>query len=611
MKDGESYFEDIFERADLLVVGIDLSGRIVFFNPACERLSGYRKEEVLGKLFWEFLPPGEARELQLGMFDEFRAGGTVKSLELPFLDRSGEARRISWSFFVVDDESGQPKTLLGLGGDITARWKEKEALAKRTELFRLLTEHADEIVYRMRLKPEQRFEYVSPSAAAITGYTPEEYYADPYLWLKIVHPDDRHMLEKAAGRGSELETRSILRWIRKDGSMIWTEQRNIPVYDESGELVALEGIARDITEQKRVEESLRESEEKYRTTFEATGTAMFLVERDATISDVNRELEKVFGYSREEVAGKMRYMELLMPEDVEKVKYYSRKLLRGEIQSPLQYEIRARHKTGRAIPAMITVAMLPGIEKSVISLIDISEKKAYELQLEERAEQLRNFLDIAAHELRHPATLLKGYAMTLDVHGKSLYGDTWVGALRAIQEGSDRLVKVVEELLDLSRIERGRFLVERSEVQVADLAERAVEEMRAKGMGRKIMLDLASDLGTTRVDPERLVRLFVILLDNADKYSPPGTPIEVKGERGDREILFSVLDRGVGVPEQDKGRIFERFFQVKDALHHTGPGLGLGLYIGKSIVEAHGGTIWHEPREGGGSIFRFTIPLAG
>jgi signal transduction histidine kinase len=102
---------------------------------------------------------------------------------------------------------------------------------------------------------------------------------------------------------------------------------------------------------------------------------------------------------------------------------------------------------------------------------------------------------------------------------------------------------------------------------------------------------------------------LIILLDNAVRYSPSGSRIEVTGKRSDDELVISVMDRGVGIPGEDRERIFDRFYQVESVLHHTGPGLGMGLYIGKHIVDAHGGRFWYEPRKKGGSIFRFTIPL--
>jgi PAS domain S-box-containing protein len=130
--------------------------------------------------------------------------------------------------------------------------------------FRLLAEHARDLIYRYRLSPEPGFEYVSPSATALTGYSPEEHYADPLLGVKLVHPDDQALLQRLSHDPAAAEAPLTLRWQRKDGQVIWTEQVNRMVYDEQGCPVALEGIARDISERKRVEQELRDSAEQLR-----------------------------------------------------------------------------------------------------------------------------------------------------------------------------------------------------------------------------------------------------------------------------------------------------------------------------------------------------------
>jgi PAS domain S-box-containing protein len=130
--------------------------------------------------------------------------------------------------------------------------------------FRLLADHARDLIYRYRLAPEPGFEYVSPSSTALTGYSPEEHYADPLLGVKLVHPDDQALLQRLSQDPDAAEAPLTLRWQRKDGQVIWTEQVNRMVYDEQGRPVALEGIARDISERKRVEQKLRESAEQLR-----------------------------------------------------------------------------------------------------------------------------------------------------------------------------------------------------------------------------------------------------------------------------------------------------------------------------------------------------------
>lgn len=475
--------------------------------------------------------------------------------------------------------------------------------------YRLLYEHVGEAIFSF--DRELRLTGLNRRACEIIGYTEEELLGRNLLETGIVHHRDFDKVLQIVGAllsGEDTHVREI-RLVRKDGSVILAEVTGASLRDTEGKIAEIVNTVRDITESRRAEEALRRSEERYRATFEATGTAMFHVDRDAVITDVNRESEKLFGYAREEMVGKLRYMDLLMPEDVEKVKNISRGLVKGMLPSPQQCEIKARHKSGRPIPALITVSMIPGIPESVVSLLDISEKKAYENELKRRAEQMRDFLDVAAHELRHPAALLKGYAMTLEKYGKRMNREAWSEALRAIENGADRLVTVVEELLETSKLERGLLRMNLEEVEVETLAKKAIEDMRVRVPDREIKLRIDPNLRFVKADAERLLRLLIILLDNAIKYSPRGTPVEVTVEMKGEQAIFSVLDRGVGIPEKDRERIFDRFYQVGDVLHHAVPGLGLGLYIGKNIVELHHGKIWYEARPGGGSVFRFTIPL--
>lgn len=473
--------------------------------------------------------------------------------------------------------------------------------------YRLLYEEAGEAIFTY--DRSLKLTGINRKGCELIGFPPEELIGKHILELGFVMEEDLPRTKRTievlfSGKTVHVDELALK---KKDGSLLLVEITGAPIFDRDGRVVEIVNIARDITDRKRAEEALRASELRYRATFEATGTAMFHVNRRAVITDANKEAEKLFGYSREEMVGRMRYMDLLMPEEVEKVKDFSRKLLNGEIPSPLQVEIEARHKSGRPVPALITVAMLPGIEESVISLLDITEIKNYQDEILRREEELRDFLDVAAHELRHPASLLKGYAITLMERHDRMDDRTRRGALEAIDRGAERLVRVVEELLEVARLERRRMTLRFAELDPEEVASQAVEEMKARFPQRSIRLEAEKGLGRIRGDPERLERLLVILLDNAVKYSPQENPVDllVRGVEG--KVLFSVLDRGKGVPEQYRERIFERFFQGEDVLHHSSPGLGLGLYIAKNIAEAHGGRIWHEARPGGGSIFHVLI----
>ncbi len=237
------------------------------------------------------------------------------------------------------------------------------------------------------------------------------------------------------------------------------------------------------------------------------------------------------------------------------------------------------------------------------------ELRASEKTLEDRANQLSDFLSIAAHELGLPATVIKGYAQTFLEFGPRLGDDQKLEILNGIEGAADRLGHMVDELLDASRIEKGRFNIVAQEVDPRELVEETVREIRMKGIENDIIIRLAEELQPVPADGEKLKQSLLILLENAVKFSAPSSPLEVHAEVSLNSLVVSVLDRGIGVRDEDRLRIFERFYQVEDMEHHSKPGLGLGLAIAREILEAHGGGIWHEARDGGGSIFRFAVPV--
>ncbi len=588
----------------------DLEGRVIYVNGAWAEMHGYARQEVEGELIGKHLEifhtPEQVRD-EVTPFNRKALEEGAASGEVGHRRRDGSVFPAMMSTTVFRDEKGNPRGFIGVARDISRLKRVEEELRRSEATYREIFDAANDAIFVHDLDTGAILD-VNRKMTEMYGYTPEEARSlrvedissdvPPYTQERAVE-----LVRKAAAGEPQL-----FEWHarRKGGELFWVEV-NLKRGTIAGEERVL-ALVREITERKRMEEALRESEAWYRATFEATGTAMFLVDRDGLVVDVNREMENIFGYSRDEVVGRMRYSDPIMPEDVEKVKRYSLLLLNGKIKGPVQFEMKARHKNGRPIDALVSVNMIPEVPRSVISVVDITDKKLYERELEARAEQLRDFLDIAAHELRHPATLLKGYAMTISRHGGRMGRDTWFESLKAIEAGADRLVYVVEELLDVSRLQRGLFTLDKREAPVMEAVELAANEMRARAGTRKIEVAVEGDLGTACLDHNRLARLLIILLDNAVKYSPPASEVELRARRTGEGLEFAVLDRGEGVPEEKRESIFERFVQGDDALHHSGPGLGLGLYIGRRIVAAHGGRIWHEPREGGGSAFRFTIP---
>ncbi len=257
-----------------------------------------------------------------------------------------------------------------------------------------------------------------------------------------------------------------------------------------------------------------------------------------------------------------------------------------------------------------------GITRDVTAQIRAGEALAHHaLGLSTQNERLREldrlkdeFIALVSHELRTPLTSIIGYVELLrDEHTSGLDADAFA---EVIERNAQRLLRLVGDLLFLSRIQSGKMAVEFRSADLADIAVQAVEEMRPEAQRKHIDLTFsAAAVPCLAVDPTRIAQLLGNLISNAVKFTPDGGRVEVRlGVEGDQAVL-AVADTGIGIPAADRERIFERFFRTAIATRQAIPGTGLGLTITKAIVEAHDGTIAVDSDEGRGSTFTICLPL--
>jgi signal transduction histidine kinase len=244
----------------------------------------------------------------------------------------------------------------------------------------------------------------------------------------------------------------------------------------------------------------------------------------------------------------------------------------------------------------------------IVSIVDITERRAFERALQETNEQLKHFLNVAAHEIRHPISLVYGYAKTLSEFRQELSEEELSEVYQGIEVATGRITLTVSELFEASRIERDRFHMGRTRAEVAPLLCEVVEEMQKCKPGHCFEVRVEAGAGSCMLDEEKVQRLMIILLDNAVKYSPDGSLVEIELGFDGENLHGAVLDRGSGVSGPHRELIFDRFYQEGEP--QSQEGLGLGLHIAREIVGGHGGRIWCEPRDGGGSVFRFFLPAS-
>ncbi len=266
-----------------------------------------------------------------------------------------------------------------------------------------------------------------------------------------------------------------------------------------------------------------------------------------------------------------------------------------------------RRRNGSLIGVGITHAPLLTRRGELLNIIAV----ARDIEHFREADKLKEtFISIISHELKTPVAIIRGYAETLLRPEARRDEALTEEMLTAIVEESDRLARLVDDLLDASRLQAGGIpLKEIGDVDLAAIARRVVERYRLQTTKHRFVVDFPEDFPIVRGDPRRLEQVLDNLISNAIKYAPRGGTITVRGEVHPAEVRISVADEGVGIPLEEQENIFQRFYRVEGPETRAVAGTGLGLYLTRAIVQAHGGRIWVKSAPGQGSTFTFTIPL--
>jgi PAS domain S-box-containing protein len=510
--------------------------------------------------------------------------------------------------------------------------KRAEGELRATEArYRILVEQLPLATYIDGPEGLESSTYISPQVLEMSGYGPAEWLADKKLFQKMLHPDDRERvvdtIRSATARAAPVEQE--YRIVGKDGSIHWWHDAAVVVRDEKGRPAYRQGYAVDITARKESEERLREAEQRYRTLVEQLPLATYIDALDETSSAIymSPQIEPMLGYTTEEWTGdKALFPKLLHPEDRERVMAeVARTQTTGE---PFRCEYRLLARDGRVVwirDEDVTIRDSEGRKLYAQGyMLDITNRKETEEILEralerERAanEHLREldrlkdeFIALVSHELRTPLTSIRGYLEFLLEDAERLAPEH-ARFLGVVDRNAERLQHLVNDLLFVAQVDAGRLTIQQAEVDLAELAAEAVEAARVVASAKEIELDLdAEPIESLVGDRARLAQLLDNFISNAIKFTPEGGRVTVRAWAEGEHGLVSIADSGIGIPEDEQARLFERFYRASSATEQAIPGTGLGLAIAKAIVDAHGGTIRVESVVGRGTTFTVALPLA-
>lgn len=342
------------------------------------------------------------------------------------------------------------------------------------------------------------------------------------------------------------------------------------------------------------------------------GDAIISTDVEDRILTWNHGAEVIFGYSKEETVGQS--LTILLPSHrVGELKEIRDKVrLTGVIRN---LEVRRIRKDGITIEASLAVSPIRDKDDNVIGFLhlarDVTEKKRYEQRLKELDKMKSAFVSNVSHELRTPLTAIKASA---DNMLDRLIGDLnekQVGYLTRIKSNSDRLARLINDLLDLSTIEAGKIDLRPTKLSLVTLVKEAAESLRPVAVEKLINLTVMSaDPGVIAwADRDKVIQVLMNLIGNALKFTPAGGKVTIAVAKNSAAWMqISVTDTGPGIPKEEVNKVFGRFYQIGQAGTQKTQGTGLGLAISKALVEMHGGKIWVESEAGKGSTFSFTLP---
>ncbi len=591
------------------VISTDAEGRVTYLNGVAEVLTGWSQADAAGRPLTEIFHIVHEHTRQpvenpaLRTLKEGRVVGLANHSVL--IARDGTERPIDDSAAPMLDESGVPVGAVLVFRDVTESRRAEEVQARLAAIVEssqdaIISKTLDGIIRTWNSGAERLF-----------GYTAEETVGRPITLL--IPPDrldeEREILGRLS-RGERVEHYETLR-MAKDGRLLDISLTVSPVRDGEGRIIGASKVARDVTHRKQAEDALQASELRFRTLTAHAPVGIFLASREGNCLFVNKRWCEMAGMSPEEARGQ-GWSRAIHPDDRERVlrEWTAATQAGREFTSEYRFQTPQGKVTWLHGNAVGLRGEAGPVSEYIGTLSDITEQKEAVEALRDADRRKDEFLALLAHELRNPLAPLRNGLQVMRLAA----GDA--NAVARLRDMMDRqlshMVRLIDDLLDVSRFGRNKMELRRSRVLLADVVSSAVETARPalEAAGHELTVSLPPEPVYLDADLTRLAQVFGNLLNNSAKYTERGGQVWLTATRAGGEVQVAVRDTGIGIPASALPTIFDMFSQVDRSIERTTGGLGIGLALVKGLVEIHGGKVEAaSPGEGKGSTFTVRLPV--
>jgi PAS domain S-box-containing protein len=607
----ERELADFFENATVGMHWIGPDGRILRANHAELRMLGYTADEYIGHHISEFHVDQPTIN---SIFDCLNRDRDLKEYPARLRCKDGSTRDVLISSSVYR-ENGEFIHTRCFTLDVTDRKRAEEALRDSEQRFRLMADAAPVLIWMS--DGVGKFTWFNRRWLDFVGRTGEQERGDG--WLEHVHPEDtgawRGEFEAALAGRRAFSTE--YRMLNAAGEFRWLLASGVPRFDAEGGLAGFIGSCVDITDRKNTEVALAVSEARFRRLADANLIGVGFGDGQGNVTYVNDEMLRMMGQRREDFeAGRVNWKQAIAPEYAETYRRTTETLVREG--SVVGYEKAFLKPDGQRTYFLGAAALLEkGSNAHVRIALDLTELKRTQQERERLLEQLREtdrrkdeFLAVLAHELRNPLAPIKN---SLEVIKRaSSTTEVLQKARDTMERQVGHMVRLIDDLLDVSRITHDRLELRRSVCELGAIIAQAVQTVQPLADAKRHTIEVRLPPQSIHLDADavRLTQVFINLLDNACKYSEPGGQITITAAKeGETQVAVNVQDNGAGIPEHLLSSVFDMFTRADQSLERAQGGLGLGLTLVRRMVELHGGSVEaHSAGRGHGSRFTVRLP---